>query len=74
MFNAFKDLFNMNYSQPAPANELDDSTNNGRMVPNQRYSIHRGIERGRNSGPQADADSPSVTKFGSGVKGRVSIL
>jgi hypothetical protein len=70
LFNAFKDLFNMNTVFGNGAEELEDDETRKlqdlRRCPSQaRNSIHRG------GGPVArDPGSPS----GSGVKGRVSIL
>lgn len=77
LFNAFKDLFNMNYSQTAGKEDEEQAQlREMRRCPSQaRNSIHRGIERGVSSGPAArDPGSPSAAVVGSGVKGRVSIL
>lgn len=76
LFNAFKDLFNMNYSQTTSKEEEQAQLREMRRCPSQaRNSIHRGIERGAGSGPAArDPGSPSAGVVGSGVKGRVSIL
>lgn len=82
LFNAVKDLFNMNsnpqgHSQTTSKEEEEQAQlREMRRCPSQaRNSIHRGIERGVSSGPAArDPGSPSAAVVGSGVKGRVSIL
>jgi len=76
LFNAVKDLFNMNPQTTSKEEEEQAQLRELRRCPSQaRNSIHRGIERGPGSGPAArEPGSPPAGVAGSGAKGRVSIL